>query len=718
MLKSKLIAFLKQVISTWTRKDGIPFFSKLLVGTTLFFGTFFFIITPKDMIGASTAKNLCLLMAVLPLSVVTAYHMNRLDALEQGKERDKNNILLEKEYQIHGSCEIAKREEKMRMWGHGKIEDVVENIVGLDPDNPKIVYTLDPNKKAMKIARDENGDIIKDKNGRPKYKKLTTPALNNNNTIVFGPPGSGKGIGYIAMLIMQIVRRKYDSAVIADSKGEAYARFAYMLRAYGVETRMIELNPHIMEHSDAINLMSGVYDEIKAIDFVNTIMVNTGEKDGIADNDFWGKNERNLLLACVLYVMGDPTHSRGKSVADIYNSLTENPPAELQNMLKETSSNANIFSNMDTTKASDVQTGLNIRLSLLGNKIIQKITGEDEVSFDELGHRRMVYFLSMSDHGSTMKFLQAVFFTLIIGALTDYADFETEQKKLPCRVTFLLDEFRNIGRIPDFDRVIATSRGRNIDFSIILQNLNQLQEMYPNGGWENILDCFSTWILLGTNTKTTSEYFEWRAGIGTAWEKSISYTEDGHHAFDPRVSPRHVSLKAAPYKVAPSGRLLRMDPDEIFVATYKHNCCFLQRLVYWEHPLAKTLLQTNSANHVSEWAKKLLKEVEDGVTDEDVLKNDYGIEYESWKALVEKDKRDYEEAVRLHNEFMKTWNGIETRDDNEMDYTEEDESEDYYFGDDLEDYADEDDEFYNGDDFEDDEMYEGEDDEFAEENED
>ena len=45
-------------------------------------------------------------------------------------------------------------------------------------------------------------------------------------------------------------------------------------------------------------------------------------------------------------------------------------------------------------------------------------------------------------------------------------------------VRCLLDEFANIGQIPQFEKLIATIRSREISASIILQSKSQLKAIY------------------------------------------------------------------------------------------------------------------------------------------------------------------------------------------------------------------------------------------------
>ena len=92
----------------------------------------------------------------------------------------------------------------------------------------------------------------------------------------------------------------------------------------------------------------------------------------------------------------------------------------------------------------------------------------------------------------------------MIQQLYNFADENGGRLKVP--TYFILDEFANIGKIPDFDKKISTSRSRGISFSVILQNLDQLEAVYEKS-YETIMGNCDTHVFLGSNSFKTVEYF-------------------------------------------------------------------------------------------------------------------------------------------------------------------------------------------------------------------
>jgi len=76
--------------------------------------------------------------------------------------------------------------------------------------------------------------------------------------------------------------------------------------------------------------------------------------------------------------------------------------------------------------------------------------------------------------------------------------------RLPVHVRFLLDEFPNIGKIPNFERLIATIRSREISVCVILQTQSQLKTMYKEAADTIIGNCDAV-LFLGGKEKSTLE---------------------------------------------------------------------------------------------------------------------------------------------------------------------------------------------------------------------
>jgi type IV secretion system protein VirD4 len=132
---------------------------------------------------------------------------------------------------------------------------------------------------------------------------------------------------------------------------------------------------------------------------------------------------------------------------------------------------------------------------------LRELVSFDEMELDTLGDRKTALFIIISDTDTTFNFVAALMYSQLFNMLCDKAD-NVYSGRLPVHVRFLLDEFANIGTIPNFDKLIATIRSREISACIILQAQSQLKNMYKDNA-ETIIGNCDTALFLGGKEKTT-----------------------------------------------------------------------------------------------------------------------------------------------------------------------------------------------------------------------
>ena len=146
----------------------------------------------------------------------------------------------------------------------------------------------------------------------------------------------------------------------------------------------------------------------------------------------------------------------------------------------------NIFaSGSDTIKAS-VITGLGTRLQMFQNEDLQRLTAKSDIDLTLPAKEPCIYYVITSDMNSAYDFIGSLFYAFLFNKLVKYAD-STPTGKCDNEVFCFLDEFANIGQIPDFNKKISTVRSRGIALIPILQSLGQLKNRYPNGMGEEII---------------------------------------------------------------------------------------------------------------------------------------------------------------------------------------------------------------------------------------
>ena len=172
---------------------------------------------------------------------------------------------------------------------------------------------------------------------------------------------------------------------------------------------------------------------------------------------------------------------------------------------------------------SSILSSLQSKLGKFDSKEIAELTSTNTIDFEEIGRKKTAVYVISSDTHSAYDFLLTIFFSQMIQRLYDSADQNGGALSIPAY--FILDEFANIGRIPDFDKKISTSRSRKISFSVILQNLDQLEAVYEKSH-ETIIGNCDTTIFLGSNSQKTVEYFSKELGEKTINRDSWSVSKD------------------------------------------------------------------------------------------------------------------------------------------------------------------------------------------------
>ncbi len=344
----------------------------------------------------------------------------------------------------------------------------------------------------------------------------------NKNILVFGGSGTGKSACYIKPNILQCL----GSYVITDPKGELYRETANFLKAQGYKVRAFNLVD--AEFSDKYNPLAHIKDHSDIDTIAHSIIEGGGE--GKSSDPFWDNTAKMLLKACIYYVISvlpeeeqnlssclNIVRAGGSddSVLDrlFIDELTPEHPGRKEY--------EGIRFGADKTKQS-IAISLVSKLSHFDTPNIKKITTTNDIDFQELGNEKTAIFvITPADH-STYDYILTIFFSQLLQTL--YAQANKNGGTLRNQVYLLLDEFANIGQIPDFNRKLSTTRSLGISVSIIVQSLDQLEGLYKDT-YENILGNCDTQIFLGSQSLKTCEYFSKSLGQKTIKFHSVSVTE-------------------------------------------------------------------------------------------------------------------------------------------------------------------------------------------------
>ncbi|WP_330599377.1 VirD4-like conjugal transfer protein, CD1115 family [Blautia wexlerae] len=391
---------------------------------------------------------------------------------------------------------------------------------------------------------------------RPKQPKYAR----NKNIVVIGGSGSGKTRFFVKPSVMQM----NCSMVITDPKGTLIEECGKML-AKGPPKKdkngnimkdksgKVVHEPYVIKVLNTINFSKSLHynpfayirSEKDILKLVTTIIVNTKGEGEKASEDFWVKAEKLLYTALIAFIWyeGDEEEKNLNTLLDLLNESEtreedetyQNPVDMMFQELEERDPQHFAVRQYKKYKMAAGKTAKSIliscgaRLAVFDIAELREIMSYDEMELDKIGDRKTALFLIMSDTDTTFNFVIAMLQSQLFNLLCDKADDEYGGR-LPVHVRVIADEFANIGQIPQFDKLIATIRSREISASIILQSQSQLKAMYKDSA-DTILGNCDTTLFLGGKEKTTLKEMSELLGKETIDLYNTSETRSNQKSF-------------------------------------------------------------------------------------------------------------------------------------------------------------------------------------------
>jgi len=255
----------------------------------------------------------------------------------------------------------------------------------------------------------------------------------------------------------------------------------------------------------------------------NTIIANTKGDGEKSSEDFWVKAERLLYCALIGYIWYEAPEEEKNFITllEMINASEareddeefQSPVDLMFSRLEEKEPDHFAVKQYKKYKLAAGKTAKSIliscgaRLAPFDIKELRDLMEYDDLELDTLGDRKTALFLIMSDTDTTFNFVIAMLQSQLFNLLCDKADDEYGGR-LPVHVRCILDEFANIGQIPNFDKLIATIRSREISASIILQSQSQLKTIYKDAADTIVGNCDTTLFLGGKEKSTLKELSE------------------------------------------------------------------------------------------------------------------------------------------------------------------------------------------------------------------
>ena len=395
--------------------------------------------------------------------------------------------------------------------------------------------------------------------------------------------GSGKSASYSIPNAHQCL----GSYVFTDPKGELYDTTAGYLKEHGYDIKVLNLvRP---QYSDGYNPLMHISSELDVDVIANTIV--KGQKTDSGSDPYWDDMAEMLLKALIYYLIATRPEEEQNlaSCAELVRAANKNGGSnllsDLMSQLPYDHPARMYYKSIEIAPEKtygSILSSLQSKLGKFDSKEIAELTSTDTINFEEIGSKKTAVYVISSDTHTAYDFLLTIFFSQMIQQLYDYAD--QNGGRLKERTYFILDEFANIGKIPDFDKKISTSRSRGISFSVILQNIDQLEAVYEKS-YETIMGNCDTHVFLGSNSFKTVEYFSKQLGEKTIDRDNISINKDKQNHRTGKSLSDQIMARAL------------MTPDEL--RRLDNNLCIIfekglkpvkaKKFYYFKHPMDKEM---------------------------------------------------------------------------------------------------------------------------------
>ncbi len=502
--------------------------------------------------------------------------------------------------------------------------------------------------------------------GHPdEYVAVKTKRRGNSNIAVFGTPGAGKSVGLVHTNIAQIIKRG-DSAVIIDPKEEAFMKWAAVAEKNGYKNKV--LHTIDLKKSDTWNpIPTFGQDRTKISYYVSNLWeaFNKGIEQ-VGDAKYFSNAAEALLSAIILYlntpelnvehydqslygayefIMDSASMGMGSNESNTYN-------AQFNNISKETKTKeeSNLIINGLTAKFGSVSPDHPARQEFiifqnfgkLRNNVISSLLSKDRLKlFDSPEMQNLTSSNTLGDYYSIVEektilyivtdslvpeysFLTHFYLRTMVQELIKKYRTSESGGKTPRPLNFILDEFLNIGRLPEYPAWVAELRSVGLRFMIINQDLNQFCMVYGEHAANSILACHDTQIKLSTNDKLTAEYFSFMLGKGTI--KDVKYgTEHKTYALLEFIDEYNKMEGLQSRSLRNPDEVNTADPDEWYVIGYS-SAIRVRSFVFSEHPYFRDIREINLGDYQGKKRELgydndegIIKQLHDGYSSSDAI---------------------------------------------------------------------------------------------------
>ena len=435
-------------------------------------------------------------------------------------------------------------------------------------------------------------------------ERLPQKLQKNKNVIVIGDTGASKTLAYVKTNLMQT----NASFIVTDPDGGIVYELGHLLLEEKYKIKILDLNT--LSNTNHFNVFNYIRTELD-IDRVLEAITEGTKKGDQKGEDIWIQAEALLLRALLAFLWFDGkdngyTPNLGM-VADMLrhverkNPKKPSPVEEWFSELNEKHPNNyacrqwQLFNDgfKSDTRTSVLATA-NARYSVFDHEQVREIVEEDTMDIDSWNEEKTAVFIAIPETNSTYNFIASIFLSTVMENLRLKSDqvrkglLQLPDNKKLLHVRFLIDEFANIGKIPNFDKALATFRKREMSFTIILQSLDQLKSMYQRG-WAGIVNNCATLLFLGGNEDETRKFLSGREGKQTLTIRNYSQSNGSNGKTNGSENKQKLGRE-----LLTESEIGMLNGDECLVFITREHVYKDQKYYAFNHPKAHLLARSPS----------------------------------------------------------------------------------------------------------------------------
>lgn len=335
-----------------------------------------------------------------------------------------------------------------------------------------------------------------------------------------------------------------ESIVASDPKGELYLYTAHFLERLGYEVIALDFkNP---TKSNQYNFLQPVIDAMNVDNIPLAIkrarnVSHTLIADGNHNEPIWTDGARSVVTAAIMAVVTDNMeHPEYQNLCNVYHFITNmckpisvgnTQKIPLNSYIKDIGERhparaaLGISEIAPSKMRGSFYTSSLTNLELFTDPNISDLSSCTDFDLYATGKRKRAIFIILPDFEKIYHPIASLFVSQHYQTLVEVSD--ENGNRLPRRVNFVLDEFGNFVKIPDFDVAITVGGGRGMRFNLVLQDFNQLEEKY-DGAAKTIRANCENWIYLQSDNNETLRELSEKLGKYTIKSPSLSGSTGGN----------------------------------------------------------------------------------------------------------------------------------------------------------------------------------------------